>query len=329
MNTKLISKLEAIVSKDLVTDEPMSKHSHYGIGGPAKYFVVAQTAEEIVELVRLAIEFKLDWVAIGAGTNILVNDAGFDGLVIKMAHRSIQIDSESGEVVVESGALSAMVARETAKNGLTGLEWAIGLPGTIGGAVRGNAGCFGGETKEYLVSVEIVNGETGEVEEVPAKKLRMGYRESAVKHNPWIVLRTHFKLEKRDAERNMEKIEDVLQCRARTQPKNARCAGCSFKNFEYEDEDELAQLFKVMGREAIPPQFLDDKIIPAGWLIDKAELKGFHIDGASISEVHGNFVVNDGNATADHVAQLLATVKMKVRDKYGIQLQEEIQYIGF
>ncbi|NQV11913.1 UDP-N-acetylmuramate dehydrogenase [Candidatus Uhrbacteria bacterium] len=329
MNTELLAKLESIVSKDLKIDEPMAKHSHYKIGGLATYFATAQTSEEVVELVRTAIVHELDWVVIGAGTNILVNDAGFDGLVIKMANRSIQIDETSGEVVAEAGALSAMVARQTAMQGLTGFEWAVGLPGTIGGAVRGNAGCFGGETKDNLVSVDIVDGETGELRSVSAKKLKMGYRESEVKNKPWIVLRAHFKLEPRDIERNMEKIEDVLQCRATSQPKNERCAGCAYKNFEFADLADIAELVDVIGKENIPPNFIDQKRIPAGWIIDQAGLKGFKVGGASISDVHGNFVINGDDATADHIVQLLAAVKTKVRNLYGVQLEEEIQLIGF
>ncbi|MBT6254357.1 UDP-N-acetylmuramate dehydrogenase [Candidatus Uhrbacteria bacterium] len=329
MNTELTAKLESIVSKDLKIDEPMSGHSHYKIGGPAKYFATAQTSEEVVELVRTAIVHEIDWVIVGAGTNILVSDAGFTGLVIKMANRSIQINEESGEVVAEAGALSAMVARETSKLGLTGFEWAVGLPGTIGGAVRGNAGCFGGEAKDSLESIDIVDGETGELSSIPAKKLKMGYRESEVKRKPWIVLRAHFMLEKRDAERNLEKLEDVLQCRAASQPKNARCAGCAYKNFEFSDVSDIDKLVEAIGIDNIPPNFINNKRIPAGWVIDQAGLKGFKVGGASISDVHGNFVINGEGATADHIVQLLAAVKTKVRNLYGVQLEEEIQLIGF
>lgn len=329
MNTELVAKLESIVGKDLRFDEPMSNHSHYKIGGPATYFAIAETSEEVVELVRTAIVHNIDWVTIGAGTNILVADAGFDGLVIKMANRSMQINEESGDVVAEAGALSAMVARETAKLGLTGFEWAVGLPGTIGGAVRGNAGCFGGETKDYLVAVDVVNGETGVLESITAKRLKMGYRESVVKHKPLVVLRAHFKFERRDVFRNMEKLEDVLQCRAVSQPKNERSAGCAFKNFEFSDKSDIKILTNVIGIENIHSNFIDKKIIPAGWLIDKAGLKGFRVGGARISDVHGNFIVNKDSATASDVASLLLNVKRKVFDIYGVSLEEEIQLIGF
>lgn len=328
MDKEFVAKIEDIVGDDLKLDEFLAKHSHYKIGGPAKYWADAETAEEIVSLVKLAIEHGVEWVVIGGGTNILVSDAGFDGLVIRAANKSIQIDGESGEVVVEAGAPSSLLARQVSEAGLTGFEWGIGLPGTIGGAVRGNAGCFGGETKDYLVSIEALDASSGEVVDIPAKRLKMGYRDSEIKRQPWIVLRAYFKFEKRDAERNKEEIENVLKCRLTTQPKNAKCAGCAFKNFEYKEEAEVAKLIEVLGDE-VPQKFLEDKRIPAGWLIDQAGFKGEKIGGAYITEEHANFLANDGTAKADHVAQLLAAIKTRVRDEYGIQLQEEIQYIGF
>ena len=320
-------QLEQIVGERLKRDEPLSAHSHYGVGGPATYFVVAKTSEEIVALIKAALDHNIDWVVIGGGTNILVNDAGFDGLVVKMGNRTVKINAETGEVVAEAGLLSSSLARQTAEAGLTGFEWGIGLPGTIGGAVRGNAGCFGGETKDQLVSVDVLDTETGEERSVSIDDLEMRYRHSAVKEHPWIVLRAHFKFATREVDLNREAINEVLRCRLDSQPKNAKCAGCAFKNFEFEDVVDIAKL-----REAIPgmpESFIAAKRIPAGYLVDQLGLKGTAVGGAAISEVHGNFVTSDGTATADHIAQLIALVKTKVRDAYGVQLHEEIQYIGF
>ena len=154
--------LTEIVGDRLKKGEPLSAHSHYNVGGPATYFVVAKTSEEVVALVRAAKENDAKWVVLGGGTNVLINDAGFEGLVIKMGNRSIRINAETGEVMAEDGLLSSSLARQSVEAGLTGFEWGIGLPGTIGGAVRGNAGCFGGETKDKLVSVDVLDTETGE-----------------------------------------------------------------------------------------------------------------------------------------------------------------------
>ena len=159
------------------------------------------------------------------------------------------------------------------------------------------------------------------------EELEMGYRHSIIKEKPWIVLRAHFQFEPREVELNREAINEVLRCRLDSQPKNAKCAGCAFKNFEFTTEDEIVKLRKAI--PDIPESFIENKRIPAGWVIDQLGLKGTTVGGAAISEVQGNFETNDGTATADHIAQLIALVKTKVRDAYGIQLHEEIQYVGF
>lgn len=323
----LASHLEQIVGDRLKFDEPLKSHTHYAVGGPAKYFVEAKTADEVVELVKTAREHEIEWVILGGGTNVLVNDLGFGGLVIKMANRSVQIDTKNMRVTAEAGALSSMVARQSADAGLSGLEWVVSLPGTIGGAVRGNAGCFGGEIKDNLISADVFNVETQEVEEMSAKDFKFEYRESVVKHEPKIVLRATFQLEERPVEETKEKIAFVLNCRLKSQPKNEKCAGCAFKNFDFTTDDDISKLREVVDR--VPQGFIDSRRIPAGWLVEQLGLKGTSVGGASISEVHGNFITSDGTATADQLSQLIALIKTRVRDAYGIQLQEEVQYIGF
>jgi UDP-N-acetylmuramate dehydrogenase len=323
--SEFISTLEKIVSDRLKFDEPMSQFSHYQVGGPAKFFVEAKTVKEIKHSIAAAKSYDVKWVIIGGGTNILPNDKGFDGLVIRIANRSVQVDIPNLLVTAESGALSSMVARKSADAGLGGFEWAVSLPGTIGGAIRGNAGCFGGEVRETLLHADVLDTKTGIVKERSSKWFKFGYRESRIKHEQLVVLRATFKLESRSVKETKEKIKYVLQCRLKSQPKNAKCAGCAFKNFEFKDVSELAKLTSVVGE--IPPNFIDKKIIASGWLIDRAELKGEAIGGASVSEKHGNFILSDGTATADHIAQLIALIKTRVRNQFGIQLQEEIQYI--
>jgi len=325
MNERIVAKLRDIVDDRFFTDYSLAKFSHYKIGGAAKYFVEVLTTEEVVEVMSVVREFGLDFVVIGGGTNILVGDSGFDGLVIRMANRSVQIDEESGKVVAEAGVLSSSLARQVSRAGLTGLEWAIGLPGTIGGAVTGNSGCFGGETKDRLVRVEVLDVESGEVVEVPVKKMEMRYRHSIVSEKSWVVLRAEFLLEKGDVSRSEEKIREILTCRVSSQPKNVKCAGCVFKNFEFDSEEDIAKLRKVVGE--IPLGFLEKKVISAGWLIEKAGLKGFSVGGARVSDVHGNFITSDGTASADQIAQVISVVKTTVRDLFGVSLKEELHYI--
>ncbi len=322
------SHLENIVGDRLRFDEPLSQFSHYHVGGLARFVVEATRAEEVQKLVAAAVEHGVPWVVIGGGTNILPSDSGFDGLVIRMANRSIQIDGQDARVTVEAGALSSLVARQTADAGLSGFEWAISLPGTIGGAVRGNAGCFGGEIRDSLLEADVLDPKTGRVHMRKHAWFRFGYRDSRLKHERGIVLRVTLQLTRRPPEELREKLNYILQCRLSSQPKNAKCAGCAFTNVQFRDEKDVGQLAEALA-EPIPQKFLDDKRIPAGWLIDQAGLKGTCVGGACVSEQHGNFIVNNGGATADHIAQLIALLKARVRSTFGIQLHEEIEYIGF
>ncbi len=326
--TPFLQTLQSIAGNDVREHEPLSLHTHFKTGGPARYMATAETADEMVALVKVAVDSDINWIILGGGTNVLVNDAGFDGLVIKAANRNVEINAETGQVTAEGGALSSSVARKTAEAGLTGFEWAISLPGTIGGAVRGNAGCFGGETKDHLVEIEVLDAEEGRVKRVSKKALQMGYRESKVKRRPWVVLRAFFQFDHDTTERTKMRLEEVLKCRLATQPKNAKCAGCAFKNFEFETSEDIAKLTAALG-DAIPPHFLEQKRIPAGWLVERLDLKGTCIGGACVSAVHGNFITSDGTATGDQIAELLALLKTRVRNAYGIQLQEEVQFIGF
>lgn len=322
-----MTRLEDIFGERLLRDEPLAKHVNFRLGGPAKFYLVAESSEDIIEAVRAAKVDGIDFVMLGGGTNVLPHDKGHEGLVIQAANRDWKIDGTS--VVAEAGVPMSLLARKTAEAGLTGLEWAVSLPGTVGGAVRGNAGCFGGETKDHLVEAVTLHVDGTEVrtEKLSNKDLAFGYRESKIKHSDDLVLGARFELEEADKETCLARIEEVLSKRKADQPAGAKTAGCMFKNFEYEEDSDIAKLKGVVGE--IPEKFLEAKRIPAGWLIDRHDLKGKKIGGASVSEDHANFLVNDGTATASDVIQLMSFIKMKIRDDYGIQLMEEVQYLGF
>ena len=303
--------------------EPLAKHVNMKIGGPAKFFVEAKTSQDIADAVHLAKENGVKFFILGGGSNTLVADDGFDGLVIKLANRGITINGEL--VTAEAGAISATVARQTATAGLRGFEWAVSLPGTIGGAVRGNAGCFGGETKDALVSVKLLRN--GKMIEVPVDELKMAYRSSALKElgNQDVVLEATFKLTPGDKAEALALIEANLDKRKKTQPLGSASAGCMFKNFEYTDESILDKLKQDAD---IPEVMLKTKRLAAGWLIDQAGLKGTKMGEAMVSTEHGNFLMNTGKATASQIAELISLVKMKIRNNYGIQLEEEVQFLG-
>lgn len=328
-------QLKEIVGNNLKEQEPMARHTNFRIGGPAKYFVEVKSVDELKSVLLIAKTYNIATAMIGGGSNMLVSDHGFDGIIIKLLMREIHIDKN--RVQAGAGVPMILLSRKVADACLSGLEWAITLPGTIGGAVRGNAGCFGGETKDHLVEAVVLSN--GEVAVRSNAELLFGYRESVIKHSSDIVLSATFDLIPGDCDRIKQTMESNLAKRKASQPLDAGSAGCLFKNYEIQSDDELQRIqskldlpFEVSVSPRISagqPRRETTRRISAGWLIDQLGLKGFEMGGAKVSTVHGNFLVNSGTATADEVVQLIAFIKTRVRDAYGIILQEEVQYIGF
>lgn len=316
----ILEKLQQINPK-ATQGEGMARHTNFQIGGPASYYIEVKTIEGLKGVMEIVKEENLKYFILGGGSNTLIADQGFKGLVIKIAFRDVQIDGT--HVVADAGALSVMVARKTAMAGLEGFGWAIGLPGTIGGAVRGNAGCFGGETRDHLTKVEVLRD--GEIIELSNEECKFGYRESIFKHNSDIVLRAHFELQEGDAEKLTAELQEILGKRKSSQPLHAGSAGCLFKNTDVTEEE----LQKILAKIPVPENMQGQHRIGTGWLIDYLGLKGTQIGNAQISEEHGNFVVNLGGATADEIVQLIAIIKERVQQKTGIRIQEEVQLAGF
>lgn len=314
--------LEQIVGTRFAENEPMAKHTNFRIGGPAKWFVEVRSVEELQQVMDLAQSQNVPTFVFGGGSNMLVNDNGFDGIVIKIAMRTYDIEGTT--VRADAGVLSSALARATSTLGLKGLTWAISLPGTVGGGVRGNAGCFGGEMKDYLVSVLVLR--EGRMLELTKDQLEFGYRHSSIKKSNDIILSATFKLEEADASELKMQLDDTLLKRKSSQPMDAGSAGCLFKNYEITSDDDLQRIEQKLD---LPAEMKSRRQVSVGWLIDKMDLKGTQVGGAKISDVHGNFVLNTGAATADDVAQLIALIKTRARNEYGIQLQEEVQYVGF
>jgi UDP-N-acetylmuramate dehydrogenase len=318
-------KLKERFGTQFKENEPLAKHVNFRIGGPAKYFVEARSTQDLIDVVRLANELSLPYFILGGGSNTLVSDEGYQGLVIKAANRNTRIEGD--RVTAEAGVISATVARATADKGLRGFEWAISLPGTIGGAVRGNAGCFGGEIKDTLESVKLLRD--GEVIDVPVADMDYGYRHSLLKdagHEQDVVLEATFKLVPGDRAEALAQIDKNLAGRKASQPLGSSSAGCMFKNFEYRSPDEIA---KLAAKVEIPEKMTDMHRIGAGWMIDQLGLKGTKMGEAQIAPQHGNFLLNVGHATAKDIVSLISFVKTKARDEFGVQLQEEVQYLGF
>ena len=316
-----IKQFQELLGKDVKLDEPLAKYTTFKIGGSAKYFFIAQSNEDLVQAVTFAKKLKIPFYILGNGSNVLVSDSGFNGLVILNKASDI-IFKKDNKVVADAGVLLTDLINKTIDQGLSGLEWGIGIPGTIGGCVRGNAGAYQGQISDNLIGVEIMKG--GKQFVLKNEQCKFGYRESAFKHNNDLIISAEFQLKKGDKKQSQDKIKEILKTRNEKLPEFPS-AGSVFKNVMINSEN-MAEVNKLIN---LPVEYLERKKIPAAWLIESLDLKGHKIGGAQISPKHANFIVNIGQATANDVLQLISYVKMKVRDELGLQLMEEIEYVGF
>lgn len=298
----------------------------YKIGGNARFFVDAKKADDIKEALRFAKEKNLSFVIMGAGSNMLISDKGFNGVVIRNVGGNVRIEGE--KLISDAGVMMARAVIESAKAGLGGFAWAIGIPGTIGGSVRGNAGCFGGEMKDVVERVHIYDSVKGKDKILPGNKCKFSYRHSIFKIHPeWVILLVTLILKKRDTKAIQDEIRSISEVRSKKQDLGTKSCGCIFKNVSWNRKDINKK--KLIAHFPVLRKFQNSPNIPASFLIDSVELKGVQIGHVFVSPKHANYFVNDGNATAEEVVMLISHVKDVVRRKYHISLQEEIQYVGF
>lgn len=306
-------------------NEPMDKHTSFRVGGAARLYVVAPDADALILAVRAAIDQNIPWYVFGGGSNLLVSDDGYEGVMIQMANRAIKIDGDI--ITADAGAITSLIARQSVEVGLTGFEWAVGVPGTIGGAIFGDAGCYGGEMRDVVESVDTFRVRDGERVTLTKEQCGFGYRTSMFKHEPHLILSCDLRLAKSaDVLASKQKMEDIMTQRKEKQPLASSSAGCIFKNFEFTDEKELEILRRHL---EVPQSMIDKGQIPVGWLIDQAGMKGKVLGEVEVSTKHCNFFINKGKARAQDILTLISLVKMKVRDDLGIELHEEAQYVGF
>lgn len=296
----------------------LAEHSTFHVGGPARYAVAVGSVEELQEAIAWARTNKCVWRVLGSGSNLLVSDAGYKGLIIWYRDKLVNVDEESGFVEVGAGALTAVVAGATARAGLTGFEWAAGVPGTIGGAIFGNAGASGGEMKDAVREVYVL--EKKGLKTYKAEECGFVYRGSRFKKDCGVIVGATLRLARAEnSGEPIEKMKETLRYRSETQPKGLASSGCTFKNYEPTDGE-----FAALREKNVPENFLTAHRIPSGWLIEQLGLKGHQIGTARVSEVHGNFIVNEGTARAADIMALIEFMKAKVRETFGIDIEEEI-----
>lgn len=284
---------------DVKIDEKLSEYVNFKVGGPADILLIPNSKEQVIKSVKVCKENNIPFYLIGNGSNILVRDGGFRGVVISLKNvKNIYVDDD--KIEAECGVMLKEVSDKAMENSLTGFEFACGIPGTIGGAVFMNAGAYDGEISKVIESAEVID-ENCNIIKLSNKELDFGYRSSLVMKKGYTVLSAVFKLKKGQVKTIKELIEDLTNKREAKQPLEYPSAGSTFKR---------------------PPGYF------AGKLIQDAGLKGYSIGGAAVSEKHSGFVINKGNATAKDITDLIKHIQDEVKKQFGVDLHSEVRIIG-
>lgn len=291
---------EILNENQILEAEPMSRHTTFRIGGPAELFLVPKSTEEIAGIFKICREEGIPWFVLGNGSNLLVSDKGYQGVVVQLYKGFGEVKVQGCQITAQAGALLSQIAAAAREESLTGFEFAGGIPGTLGGAVVMNAGAYGGEMKDVIKEVTVLTRE-GEIRTLQAEELAMGYRTSAIKEAGYIVLGAVLSLEKGDKEQIKARMQELAGMRSSKQPLQYPSAGSTFKR---------------------PEGYF------AGKLIMDSGLRGYQVGGAQVSEKHCGFVINTGNATARDVRNLMADVQRIVEEKYGVKLEPEVKFLG-
>jgi UDP-N-acetylmuramate dehydrogenase len=281
-------------------NESLKKHTTYGIGGPADLMIFPKSKQDLIKVIEIINENKIQLTILGSGSNVLVSDNGIRGAVISLKNSLKQIEVDDNILYAECGTMLGKIVKHAVKNNLIGLENLNGVPGTLGGALIMNAGAWGGEISENLIHVEVINSKS-EIQKIQKKDLNFSYRQSSFNKDD-ILLSAKFNLKKADKDIIKENFIEAQSGRKKSQPLNKRSAGSLFKN---------------------------PKNNSAGKLLDEAGLKGFSIGDAKISEKHANFFINDGDATSKDMLMLIKKAHKEVKDKFNINLSLEVKLMGF
>ena len=302
MRPDIANELKSVTAEgNIRTREDMGKHTTFRTGGCADVFVTPQSITEAADIVRLLLARDIDYTVIGNGSNLLVSDKGYRGCIICIGSAFGNITVHDNVITAGAGALLSKVAKAAYENGLTGLEFASGIPGTVGGAVVMNAGAYGGEMKDVIISVTMLDTTSGETVIFTGDDMKFGYRTSVVKNHPFIVLEAQILLEAGSRVDIKDKMDELTRRRKEKQPIEYPSAGSTFKR---------------------PEGYF------AGKLIEDAGLKGFSVGGAAVSEKHCGFVINAGGATASDIIELIKKVRFTVNEKFGVMLEPEVVILG-
>lgn len=301
MRQEFETRLFHTIDKEKIyVNEKMEKHTTFRIGGPADYFVMPSDVTDVKAVIELCEQEKVPYYVVGNGSNLLVGDKGFRGVIIQIAGNMNQLQADGEVITAQAGCSLAQIAGKALDEELAGFEFAAGIPGTLGGAVRMNAGAYGGEIKDVLESAVVLTKE-GKVMELSVSEMEFGYRTSIIERTGWTILGGKIRLHKGKREEIKAVMDDLREKRVSKQPLEYPSAGSTFKR---------------------PKGYF------AGKLIQDAGLRGFRVGGACVSEKHSGFVINIDHATADDVVSLMEQVDEKVRAQFGVGLEPEVRRIG-
>ena len=286
--------------ENVFTKEPMSRHTTFRAGGPADFFVTPEKEGQVRKTLSLLKEAQVPRYIMGNGSNLLVGDRGYRGVILQICKKMNRIRIQDTVIQAQAGALLSKIAAEAQAKGLTGFEFASGIPGSLGGAAMMNAGAYGGEMKQVLIQAQILNA-SGEIEDVLAEEMELGYRSSVFSRNGGVILSASIQLEPGDPSAIQSRMEELKFLRTSKQPLEYPSAGSTFKR---------------------PEGYF------AGKLIQDAGVRGFQVGGAQVSEKHCGFVINKDQATAMDIRSLMEQVSEKVYAQFGVRLEPEVKLIG-
>lgn len=301
MSKAFIEYLESVVTaENILLEEPMHKHTTFRVGGPAEVFVTVDNKEQLEKIIKYLNLVERPYFILGNGSNLLVGDKGYRGVIIRLGGEFTALKTEGSLLTAGASVLLSAAAREAMENGLTGMEFASGIPGSIGGGVKMNAGAYDGEMRQIVESVQVMYKD-GSILDLDNDTMEFGYRNSVIKNRPYVVLQVSLRLQPGNKEEILARMNQLAARRKEKQPLEFASAGSTFKR---------------------PEGYF------AGKLIMDSGLRGARIGGARISEKHCGFVINDGTAIAADIAELIQEVVETVRDKFGVTLEPEVIFLG-
>ena len=301
LGTSMYDYIEKIIPKErLLFNEPMSRHTTFRVGGEAQCMVRIEKEDELIKLVPYLNQLGQEYFILGNGSNLLVGDKGYRGIIIKIGEGMNEISIENNRIIVQAGALLAQTSVAARDAGLTGMEFAVGIPGSVGGGIVMNAGAYGGEMKQITESVKVMDKE-GKILILDNDTMEFGYRTSIIKNRPFIVLEVVLHLQTGNKEEIKQKMDELIEKRRSKQPIGYPSAGSTFKR---------------------PEGYF------AGKLIMDAGMRGYNIGGARVSDKHCGFIINTGTATAADIREVIEEVQERVKERFQVTLEPEVIFLG-